>query len=104
MIEYLQSIHKNIPELSETCLLLAICVVNKNKAEQQKLRKLIEQDVTKGGSMPTLMDELLKERENKGRKEKQIAIAKNMVNRNMSTQLISELTGLSTKEVNELQK
>ena len=33
MVEYLQLIHETIPELSETYLLLAICVVDNNKNE-----------------------------------------------------------------------
>ena len=38
----------------------------------------------------------------KGSKEKSMEIAKNMLNKNMDIDLISELTNLSSKEIEEI--
>ena len=44
----------------------------------------------------------LKKAKEEGIKETQISMAKNMKNRNMDFNFISELTGLSIKEIEEL--
>ena len=81
--------------------------------EEEKVEKIIEELSKKGGksSMPTALERfMLQERQEgklegktEGRKETLISVIKNMLKKQMSISTISELTGLSEKEIEKLQ-
>ena len=53
--------------------------------------------------MPTALERFMLQERQEGRKETLISIVRNMLKKQMSISTISELTGLSEKEIEKLQ-
>ena len=67
-----------------------------------KFRYVVSEEEDAKLTQELLQDYARQEGRNEGAKEKEIEIAKNMINKKYDVEVIVELTGLSNEEINEI--
>lgn len=107
LVKLLDEIIITINEEQKELMIKIISMIFSHKIGKENANRLINK--IKGGNknMSRVIEMLIKENQmyiNKGRKENQISITKRMLKKNMPIELIAEITELSIKKVEDIQK
>lgn len=114
MIEYLVWAEKDNPQVGRILFILALYIEEKDINTQKQIVETLRNELTKGDTMPIILEKFKQEWKNEGRLEGQQegrlegqqetnrTNARSMLQKGLKVQLIAEITGLTLSEIQAL--